>query len=481
MNLRVVGRVLGLLMVATGAAMLLPLLVCLLYGEREWSVFLSCMMGALAAGCTLAFLLRGTQDLRVKDGFLTVSLGWLLVGVLGALPFWVSGAIPDPTDAIFESVSGFTTTGASILDDIESLGHGILFWRALIQWLGGMGIVVLSIAILPILGVGGMQLFKAESPGPAPDRLTPRIKETAKLLWGVYVVVSAAEVLALLACGMSLFDAVCHTFTTMATGGFSVRNASVGAYANPSVDVVVTVFMFLAGVNFSLHYVALKGHWRRYFQDGEFRTYLTVVLSFTVIVALTNLANADMGIGDNLRTSAFQVVSIVTTTGFGTADYETWAHLAQFSLLFLMFVGGCAGSTGGGMKNVRFLLLTKHAYNELRKLLHPRGVYVIRYNDRTVPEEIVTNILGFFLLLAICTTLATFTMAMLGLDIVSAFASVAATINNIGPGLGSVGPTDNFAMVPSLGKWVLILCMLLGRLELYTMLVLITPDFWRRF
>lgn len=479
MNLRVVGRVLGLLIVATGCAMALPLLVCLLYGEEEWPVFLLCLLFALAAGGTLSFVLRGPQDLRIKDGFLIVSFGWLLVGVLGGLPFWASGAIPDPTDAVFESISGFTTTGASILRDIEGLGHGVLLWRALIQWLGGMGIVVLSIAILPILGVGGMQLFKAEAPGPAPDRLTPRIKETAKLLWTVYVIISAGEVLALLACGMGLFDAVCHTFTTMATGGFSTRNASVGAYDSASVDLVVTFFMFLAGANFSLHYAARRGSWKAYFRDGEFRVYLSMILLFTLILVTANLTLAS-SLGGNLRHSLFQVVSIMTTTGFATADFEQWSSLAQFCLVFLMFVGGCAGSTGGGMKNVRFLLLTRHAYNELRKLLHPRGVYVIRYNDRAVPQEIVTNILGFFLLLVICTLAATFVMTLLGLDLVSAISSVAATINNIGPGLGAVGPTDNFADVPSVGKWVLIFCMLLGRLELYTVLVLITPDFWRR-
>lgn len=481
MNLRVVGRVLGLLMIATGAAMVLPVIVCLIYGEPDWTVFLTCQLFALALGAALAFLCRGSQDLGVRDGFLIVTLGWLVAGVIGAAPFWVSGDIPSITDAMFESVSGFTTTGSSILTDIEALGHGMLLWRSFIQWLGGMGIVVLSLAILPILGVGGMQLFKAEAPGPSPDRLTPRIKETAKLLWGVYALISLAEILALLACGMNLFDAACHTFTTMATGGFSTRNASVGAYDSASVDLVITVFMFVAGASFSLHFAALRGRWRQYFHDGEFRVYTTVVLVFAAVIFLTNTQTTDLSWGSNVRQSFFQVVSIITTTGFGTADYEQWSSLAQYGLLFLMFVGGCAGSTGGGMKNVRFLLLTKHGYNELRKLLHPRGVYVIRYNDKAVSSDIVTNILGFFLLLVMCTSLATFVMTMMGLDVLSALGSVAATINNIGPGLGSVGPTDNFAAVPLLGKWVLIFCMLLGRLELYTVLILLTPDFWRRF
>lgn len=479
MNPRVVGRVLGLLMMATGAAMTLPALVSLFYGEPEWKIFVYCEIGALAVGGALALLSRGRRDLQVKDGFVIVSLAWFMVGVIGAFPFWLSGALPSFTDAIFESVSGFTTTGASIGEDIPSLTHGILMWRSLIQWLGGMGIVVLSIAILPILGIGGMQLFKAEAPGPAPDRLTPRIKETAKLLWGVYVLISLVEILTLYFCGMPMFEAICHTFTTMATGGFSTQSDSIGAYSS-LIQWVVVFFMFLAGVNFSLHFIAMSGRLKSYWRDQEFRVYLGVILLAALIVALSNGGAARLEPLENLRHSVFQVVSIVTTTGYGTADYEGWSSVSQFVLLLLMFIGGCAGSTGGGMKNVRLLLLAKHSVNEIRKLLHPRAVYVIRYNGKPVPPEIITNILGFFLLLMLIAVTATFIMTALGLDLVSAVGSVAATLNNIGPGLGSVGPMDNFAHVPDLGKWVLILCMVLGRLELYTVLVLLTPDFWRR-
>lgn len=481
MSLRVVARILGLLLVATGAAMTLPLLTSLWYGEADAQVFLWCELGALAVGGGVAWLLRGQQELRPKDGFLIVSLGWLAVGFTGAMPFWVSGAIPSFTDAMFESVSGFTTTGASILTDIEAVGKGMLLWRSQIQWLGGMGIVVLSLAILPILGVGGMQLFKWEAPGPSPDRLTPRIKETARLLWGVYLIISVVEIIVLFLCGMDPYEAVCHTFATMATGGFSTRNASLGGFESPALEIAVTVFMFVAGVNFALHYAALQGRLKRYWKDQEFRTYVLVVLLATAVVALANSRTTTMPGAENLRASVFQVVSIVTTTGFGTEDYEGWSSTSQAVLVLLMFVGGCAGSTGGGMKNVRLLLLLRHGYNELRKLLHPKGVYVIRYNERAVPPEIVTNILGFFLLLILTTVGATFAMTLVGLDLMSAFGSVAATLNNIGPGLGSVGPTDNFAHVPAVGKWVLVLCMLLGRLELFTMLVLLTPDFWRRF
>lgn len=497
MNVRAVIRVLGLLVFATALAMILPLLVSVLHREEAALWFAVCIAGGIAVGGGVAWLARGADDLRSRDGFLIVSLGWLLIGLFGALPFWTSGQIPDFTDAAFESISGFTTTGASILSVIsdvtevdpatgetivvaEGLDKGPLLWRCMIQWLGGMGIVVLSLAILPLLGVGGMQLFRAEAPGPSPDRLTPRIKETARLLWGVYCLLSAVCFVALKITGMSWYESLCHAFTTLATGGFSTNNASIGGFHNPAAEIVLIVFMFLAGVNFSLHFAALQGRLRSYWSDSEFKVYTTVIVVATTAIFLSNVGATQLGVFENLRASLFNVVSIITTTGFGTEDYERWSHLSQFVLLSLMFVGGCAGSTGGGMKNVRLLLLTRHAVNELRKMLHPQGIYVIRFNHRAVSPDIVTNILGFFLLLMIVTIGATFLMTMMGMDLVSAFGAVAATVNNIGPGLGSVGPTDNFGHLPAVGKWLLAFLMLLGRLELYTVLVLLTPDFWRR-
>ena len=479
-NLLAVTRVLGLLVFATGAAMTLPLLVSLGYREPEWRWFAICIGIACTVGGLVMWLCRGRSELHNRDGFLIVSLGWFSAGLVGALPFWLSGVIPSFTDAVFESISGFTTTGASILPNVEVLGHGPALWRCMIQWLGGMGIVVLSVAILPILGVGGMQLFQAEAPGPSPDRLTPRIKETARLLWGVYCVISFAEFVALMFCGLDWFDALCHTFTTMATGGFSPKAASIGHYQSAAVEYVVILFMFLAGINFSLHFSARRGRLKTYFQDSEFKVYLLLIVAATAVVTYTNVHATDMAAGENVRTSLFQVVSIMTTTGFATADYEVWAPAAVFILILLMFVGGCAGSTGGGMKNVRLLLLTRHGLNELRKMIHPRAVIPIRFNHRAVPPEILTNILGFALLLLIATIVATFVMTFLGLDLMTAFGSVAATINNIGPGIGDVGPTDHFGHLPGVGKWVLVFCMLLGRLELFTVLVLLTPDFWRR-
>lgn len=480
MNALAVTRVLALLVFATGAAMLLPMLISLGYGEAEWKWFGASLLVSCGVGSLVAWLCRGRPELRNRDGFLIVTLGWLFVGLTGAMPFWLSGQIPVFTDAVFESVSGFTTTGASILPDVEVLGRGMALWRCMIQWLGGMGIVVLSVAILPILGVGGMQLFQAEAPGPSPDRLTPRIKETARLLWGVYCLISAVEFLALMLCGMGWFDALAHSFTTMATGGFSTKAASIGHYQSPAIEYVVIFFMFAAGINFSLHYSAMRGRLRSYFRDSEFKVYITVISLAMLVVATTNLILPGVDTEEQLRASLFQVISIVTTTGFATADYELWAPAAVFVLIMLMFIGACAGSTGGGMKNVRLLLLTRHSINELRKMIHPQAVFPVRFNHRAVAPDILTNILGFVLLLLLTTIAATFVMTLLGLDLLTAFGAVAATINNIGPGIGGVGPTDHFGHIPAVGKWVLVFCMLLGRLELFTVLVLLTPDFWRR-
>ncbi|MDH3545072.1 MAG: TrkH family potassium uptake protein, partial [Desulfuromonadales bacterium] len=420
------------------------------------------------------------KDLSVREGFAIVTFGWTFFALFGALPFVFSGAIPSYLNAFFETMSGFTTTGSTILTDIEAMPPSLLLWRSLTQWLGGMGIIVLSLAILPMLGVGGMQLFKAEVPGPTTDRLKPRIQDTAKLLWGVYVLLTCIETLLLMAGGMSFFDGLNHAFTTMATGGFSTRNASVAAYNSVYIDWIITIFMFLAGVNFSLHYLALRGKIGDFIRNEEFLFYSSLVIVGTALITMLNMGGTYPGFLDNLRYSAFQVVSIITTTGFGTADYELWPVLCQYLLVFFMFIGGCAGSTGGGMKVARILLLFKHAQVQVYRLIHPRAVRLVKLGDRPVDKDVMQSILGFFALYLGVFVAASFIMAATGMDLNSAGGSVIATLSNIGPGLGSVGPVDNFAHVPAIGKLVLAFCMLLGRLELFTVLVLVFPSFWRK-
>ncbi len=481
MNGLALARTLGALAVALAAVLLVPVPLSLIDGDGAQGAFL---LASLVAGALSAALLglsrRGTLELTHREGFAVVTLGWVLFGVLGALPYWFHGALPSLVDSVFESVSGFTTTGATVLTDIEALPRSLLLWRALTHWLGGMGIIVLGLAILPMLGVGGMQLFRAEVPGPTADRLRPRIQDTAKLLWGVYVGLTAAEVALLAAGGMDLFEAVCHAFATMATGGFSTRNASVGAFGSAYVDAVITVFMFLAGVNFALHHAFLTGRWRRALRSEELRAYALLTVAAVGVIMAANAGGTYRSIGENLRYSAFQAVSILTTTGFGTADYELWPVVCQILLVLLMFIGGSAGSTGGGMKVSRVLLILKHAVVQLWSLVHPRGVRVVKLDGHPVPAAVLQGVLGFFALYLLVTGAGSLGMAALGVDPVTSVASVIACVGNIGPGLGGVGPADNYAHLPQAGKALLAFCMLAGRLELLTVFVLFYPSAWRR-
>ncbi len=481
MNGLALARTLGALAVALAVVLLVPVPLSLSDGDGAHGAFLlaSLAAGGLGAGL-LGLSRRGTLELTHREGFAVVTLGWVLFGVLGALPYWFHGALPTLVDAVFESVSGFTTTGATVLTDIEALPRSLLLWRALTHWLGGMGIIVLGLAILPMLGVGGMQLFRAEVPGPTADRLRPRIQDTAKLLWGVYVGLTAAEVALLMLGGIDLFEAVCHAFATMATGGFSTRNASVGAFNSAYVDAVITVFMFLAGVNFALHHAALTGRWRRALRSEELRAYTLLTVGAVVVIMAANAGGTYRSIGENLRYSAFQAVSILTTTGFGTADYELWPVVCQILLVLLMFIGGSAGSTGGGMKVSRVLLILKHAVVQLWSLVHPRGVRVVKLDGNPVPAGVLQGVLGFFALYLLVTGAGSLGMAALGVDPMTSVASVIACVGNIGPGLGGVGPADNYAHLPQAGKALLAFCMLAGRLELLTVFVLFYPSAWRR-
>lgn len=480
MNILLTLRILGALLLFLSAALLLPIPFSLFYADGASYAFLLSAIVTFVVGLALFKGCRSQRDLSLRDGFAIVSFSWIFYAFFGALPFYLSGAIPSFLNASFETLSGFTTTGATILAEVESLPQSLLLWRALTQWFGGMGIIVMSLAILPMLGVGGMQLFKAEVPGPTADRLKPRIQDTAKLLWGVYVLLTAAEVVLLMLGKMSFFESVCHSLATLATGGFSSRNASVGAYDSAYIDGVITLFMFLAGVNFSLHYQALRGRLNTFWKNEEFRVYLGIAAASVVILMVLNHGTVYSSFLENLRFSAFQAISILTTTGFGTADYEHWPVFSQYLLVLLMFIGGCAGSTGGGMKVARILLLFKHAHVQLFRLIHPRAVRLVKLGNRPVNRDVMQSILGFFALYMVVFVGASFLMAAAGMDLVSGGAAVIATLSNIGPGLGSVGPTDHYGHIAPFGKGVLMFCMLLGRLELFTVLVLFFPTFWRK-
>jgi len=420
------------------------------------------------------------DNVSSKDGFLLVTLSWLAASIGGSLPFYISGAIPAYVDAFFETTSGFSTTGASILTSIESLPMSILFWRSLTHWLGGMGIVVLAVAILPLLGIGGMQLIKAEAPGPTVDKITPRITETAKYLWYIYVFFTITETILLMFGGMNLFDALTHTFGTVATGGFSTKNDSVSHFNSAYIDWVITIFMILAGMNFALHFKLLTGRLNSIRKDSELKAYLAIIVISTLIITYALKGIVYENYTDSLRYASFQVASFMTTTGFATADYEVWPYTAQIILFILMFVGGCAGSTGGGIKVIRLVTLLKQAINEMKYLVHPRGIFVIRLSGQVVKKNIVYAVSGFFFLYIFLVLVVTMVVATSGADVVTSFTTALSTVGNIGPGFGMVGPSENYAFYPVYVKWVLSAAMITGRLEIYTILVLFTPMFWKK-
>jgi len=482
MHTHSVVRFIGILVFFLGLSMALPLLVSLLYKEPQASALMYSMIVTVAMGAFLYLVAKRDEvkHLGHRDGVAIVTFGWIAAGFVGAIPYIISGSIPGFTNAYFESLSGFTTTGASILENIEGLPRGILMWRSITQWFGGMGIIVLSIAILPFLGVGGMQLYKAEVPSPVVDKLKPRISDTAKTLWKVYILITALEILLLFLGGMPLFEAVSHAFCTMPTGGFSPKNASIAHYNSSYFDGILIAFMIIAGINFSLHYKLLRGDLTIFGKDPECKAYLAIVFLFILLVTFNLYGSVFDSIVQAFRYAAFQVSSIITTTGFATADFDQWPALSKKILVLCMFLGAMAGSTGGGIKIVRIILLAKHAYQEIFRIIHPHAITTVKLGGKGVPQEVLSSIWGFFILyLAIFVTSAII-MASLGLDMVSSFASVAACIFNVGPGLGMVGPTKNYLLIPSLGKWILIFCMLVGRLEIYTVVALLIPEYWRK-
>ena len=482
MSLRAVANVVGLLQVFVAVAMLVAGGVALGYGDGDArGILLAAGLTALWGAGTYHLTKRpkGARDLTSREGFAIVTSAWAMAGVFGALPFLLTGTIDSPAAAVFESMSGFTTTGASVFGDIESLPHGILFWRSLTHWLGGMGIIVLVIAVLPYLGVGGMQLFRAEVPGPTPERLGPRITQTAKLLWLVYFGLTVAQTILYVAGGMSPFDAVNHSFATLATGGFSTKNASLAAYDSAYIHWVTIVFMYLAGVSFSLHFKAATGR-PAYFRDQEWRFFTLIILAATSLITAANLASRNYAsVEQAIRDALFQATSITTTTGFVSADYELWVPGSQMLLFALFFVGGMAGSTGGGIKTVRVMLLIKQTANELRRHLHPRAILVTRIGRQPVKEDVLANVVGFVILYLLLCLGGAMLLGILGNDPLTAISASLATVGNVGPGFGAVGAVDNYGWMSGTELSILSFMMLAGRLEIYTVLLLFHPETWK--
>ncbi len=484
MNLKFSLKILSGLMFFVGICLIIPAIISLLHhhdGEFERLVIIS--FASMSLGLTAFKTLKPkSNELTHKDGFFIVSGGWILFSFVGALPFYFSKYFHSFADAFFESASGFTTTGSTILTNIEAVAPSLLFWRSLIQWLGGMGIIVLTIAILPFLEIGGMQMYQAEVPGPTKDKLTPRIEDTAKLLWIVYFLFTVVEIILLMLGGMSLYDSVCHAFTTMATGGFSTKNASIAAYNSAYIDYVITFFMFCAGINFSLHYQLLfKKNFKVFLKNTEVKFYIFISLVSTLILTVSLIINNNYDtISNAFRYAVFQAVSIVTTTGYGTADFEKWSYLCQFLLVILMLVGGCAGSTGGGIKHIRIFVYLKYTFNQIFKIIHPSSVKHLKLEGKILDVSIVSSIISFIALYFLVFTCSSILLlAFGGQDIVTSLSAVIATLSNIGPGLGNVGPVDNFSGFTDTGKYILSFCMIVGRLEFYTVLVMLHPDFWK--
>ncbi len=480
-NFRLIVKFIGILLMILSGFILLSAVWSIYYEEpiATRAIFLSCGI-TLLSGFILFILTRryDHRNIGKKEGYIIVTFTWIGISIFGSLPFYLSGAIPSYTDAFFETISGFTTTGATILEDIEVVSKGLLFWRSLTQWLGGVGIIVLTLAILPILGVGGMQLFIAEAPGTTPNRLHPRIKETAKRLWGIYFSLTIILLILLNISGMNFFESFCHALTTMSTGGFSPKNDSIAGYSS-IIQYVIILFMIIAGINFALHYFLIKGKFDKFFRNDELRFYLIIIASFPLIFTVTVFFLHDTNLEESFRHSLFQIVTIVTTTGYISTDYLLWKEFLWFALFLLMFAGGCIGSTSGGIKMIRHLVLLKNTSLEFKRLIHPMAVIPVRINAKPIPKEIIQNFLAFFSIYVLVFAAGSAIMTVMGLDFISAVGSVAATIGNVGPGIGSVGPVDNYAHIPVAGKWFLSFLMLLGRLELFTVLLLFLRAFWR--
>lgn len=481
MNIGLILYISSIAVIFESIFMLFPILVSLIYGEESVKALLASFLVTFFSG-SLTYLLSKRYkegDLRHREAFFAVTFSWVVATIFATFPYLISGAIDSFTDAYFEAMAGFTTTGSSVVVDIESFPRGILFWRSLTQWMGGMGIILFAIAVLPVLGAGGMQLFKAEVPEISVDKLRPRIIDTAKALWFIYTGLTVLCSATYMAGGMSIYDAINHALTTMATGGFSTKNASLAYYKSSIIEFSSGIFMFLAGINYSLYYYAFRGNISRLWKSGEFRFYLFLTVAATFLITL-NLMTSGVLILDSFRLAFFQVTSIMTTTGYASADFEKWPPLSLIILVTLMFAGGMIGSTGGGIKQVRILLTLKQGYREIYQLIHPRAVTTLKLDDKILSKEILGSIWGFFFLFILIWVVASMGMAATGADIITSTTTVISALCNVGPALGEAGPSENYASLHVVSKWILIFCMLTGRLELYTVLILFIPRFWKK-
>ena len=485
LNFRLILRFFGILLMVETVALLSAALVAVFYKERDGYYFL------ISAGITFVIgvsgILAGLKASPLigrREGSLIVTFIWVVFTLFGLLPFWISGSIPSFTDAFFETISGFTTTGASILNNIEELSHSILYWRSLTHWIGGLGIIVISLALLPVFGVSGTQLFVAESAGPTKDKIHPKINETAKRLFLIYIILTASESILLRFGGMGWFDAICHSFGTVATGGFSTKQASVGYWNSPYIQYVIAIFMLMSGVNFSLYYFGFKNKFRKLFENEELKYYLITLLTFSIIVAVSlidfsgtfSFAKIEMA----WREAFFNVTACMTTTGFATADYMFWKTFTWVLLLIAMIIGASAGSTSGAIKMVRIVIVVKYCYYEIKKMVHPNAIIPVKYNGLIVKADVITRVLAFVLLYLFTVAIGILILSMSGMGFQESIGGLITCLGGVGPGLGQVGPAGNFSTIPEFSKWFLSFIMLIGRLELFTVLVLFTPAFWRK-
>ncbi len=478
-SIKPISNVVGVLLIILGIAMLSCIPFSYLYDETDlWALGVAGGLSVLFGSIFWLYKWKSSANVNKREGYLIVVLSWVFMTIFGALPYYFSG-VCGVTDSLFESMSGLTTTGASIFNDIESLPHGILLWRSLSQWIGGMGIIVLTIALFPLLGIGGIELFVAESPGPTSTKIHPRIKETAKSLWILYCGFTAVLSIILYFEGMGAFDALNHGLTTMATGGFSTKNASIAHFNSPAIEYTITFFMLIAGTNYAVIYLMLKGKFKLAWKNDEFRFYIRLLLGLAVLLTLAIFNVTHMGFEESFRKGTFMLISMLTTTGFVTADYTTWHAGLTMCFFLLLFMGGCAGSTAGGIKVIRHYILMKNTFYEFKRILHPRAIIRVKLNNAMVSGTIMTHILVFILLYLASFVFGAIILTILGMDFISSFGAIATCLGNVGPAIGDVGPMNNFAGIPESAKGFLSFMMLIGRLEIFTVIIIFTPYFWR--